>query len=170
MLVPVQSTAMPSPHYQRKVFFDYPGTAYIKITEGCSNYCSYCAIPLIRGELRSRQIEDVVLEAQNLISKGMYELVLIGQDLGNYGKDLSGQCMLLDLMQALSNIEKDFRIRFLYIHPDHFPSEIGSDPQKNEPLWFCYKISGSDIENKKRVAYVYDSFHFSCWISRRNRR
>jgi len=124
LLVPVQSTAMPSPHYPRMVFFDYPGTAHIKITEGCSNYCSYCAIPLIRGELRSREIEDVVLEAQNLIAKGMFELVLIGQDLGNYGKDLSGRCMLLDLMQALSNIEKDFRIRFLYIHPDHFPSEI----------------------------------------------
>ncbi len=124
VLATAQNKKMPSPYYPRIVFFDYPGTAHIKITEGCSNYCSYCAIPLIRGELRSRNIEDIVLEARNLIAQGMFELVLIGQDLGNYGKDLSGRCLLMDLMEALSNIEADFRIRFLYIHPDHFPSEI----------------------------------------------
>jgi len=119
-----QPLSMPIPYYPRTTFFDYPGTAHIKITEGCSNHCSFCAIPLIRGELRSRPIDDIVGEAQNLIAQSKYELVLVGQDLGNYGKDLVGHCLLPELLEAIATLNAAFRVRVLYIHPDHFPYQI----------------------------------------------
>ena len=124
LLTTPQQRVMPPTYYPRTTFFDFPGTAHIKITEGCSNHCSYCAIPLIRGELRSRRSEDVVAEARALIDKGIFELVLIGQDLGNYGKDIAGRCMLPDLLTSLAGLRGNFRVRVLYIHPDHFPYEI----------------------------------------------
>jgi ribosomal protein S12 methylthiotransferase len=119
-----QRKNMPQSYYPRKTFYDFPGTAHLKIMEGCSNHCSYCAIPLIRGELRSRSIDDIVAEAQNLVRVGIYEVVLIGQDLGNFGKDSTGRCLLPELLSTLDRLEGNFRIRVLYIHPDHFPFEI----------------------------------------------
>jgi ribosomal protein S12 methylthiotransferase len=105
--------------------FDYPGTAHVKATEGCSNFCSFCAIPLIRGRLRSRPVDEVLAECLDLAAQGARELVLIGQDLGSYGRDLSGGDSLLpELLAALSDSEGDFRVRVLYIHPDHFPEGI----------------------------------------------
>ena len=115
----------------RPVLFNYKGTAFVKITEGCSNHCSFCAIPLIRGELRSRKPESVVKEIQQLVSNGVYEINLIGQDLAAYGtgaedfqlenKNLSP---VAQLFQMISNIEGDFIVRPLYIHPDHFNKDI----------------------------------------------
>ena len=104
-----------------------PGSAYVKITEGCDNKCTYCAIPLIRGPMRSRPIDSVVSECRGLISRGIRELCLIGQDLGSYGLDrarLAGQSELPALLTALSALEGDFWIRLLYIHPDRFPHGI----------------------------------------------
>jgi ribosomal protein S12 methylthiotransferase len=124
LLATSQQSVMPPSYYPRTTLFDYPGTAHIKITEGCSNHCSYCAIPLIRGELRSRRTEDIVAEARALIDRGIFELVLVGQDLGNYGKDIAGRCTLPDLLASLAGLRGDFRVRVLYIHPDHFPYEI----------------------------------------------
>ncbi|MCX8013007.1 MAG: 30S ribosomal protein S12 methylthiotransferase RimO [Rectinema sp.] len=124
VLSPPPPSRMPEHVYIRKTIFDFPGTAHIKIAEGCSNHCAYCAIPLIRGELRSRNIDDIVEECRVLIDRGMFELVLIGQDLGNYGRDLGGRCLLPDLFEALERIPGEFRVRPLYIHPDHFPMEI----------------------------------------------
>ncbi len=124
VFAPAQGSIMPETYYSRKTLFDFPGTAHLKITEGCSNRCAYCAIPLIRGELRSRSIDDVVAEARELIARGVYELVLIGQDLGNFGKDRAGRCLLPELLERLDAIEGTFRVRVLYIHPDHFPCEI----------------------------------------------
>ena len=71
--------------YKRNTFFNFKNSAYVKITEGCSNHCSFCAIPVIRGELRSRPIKDVVKEVQSLIKKGFFEINLIGQDLAAFG-------------------------------------------------------------------------------------
>lgn len=105
----------------------FPGSAYVKITEGCDNKCTYCAIPLIRGPMRSRPIVSVVFECRGLIARGIKELCLIGQDLGSYGLDRvgqSGQSELPALLSALSTLEGDFWIRLLYIHPDRFPRGI----------------------------------------------
>lgn len=114
---------------KRPVLFNFPGTAFVKITEGCSNHCSFCAIPLIRGELRSRPKNQIIDEIKELVADGVYEINLIGQDLAAYEvdskneeqKNLSGLAILL---KEISEIEGDFIVRPLYIHPDHFNLDI----------------------------------------------
>ncbi len=109
---------------KRKELLSFPGTAYLKISEGCNHCCSYCAIPLIRGPLRSRPFEKVVEEAKRLISTGIYEINIIAQDLGAYGLDLYGQSRFVELMDRLSSLEGDYVLRMLYIHPDTFPLDL----------------------------------------------
>ena len=121
--VPVQPTTMAKTYYARTRLFDFPGTAHVKITEGCDNHCSFCAIPLIRGCLRSRPLSNIVDECESLIAKGIAEIVLIGQDLGSYGAETGGPG-LPELLSTLSSMKGNFRIRTLYIHPDHFPDGI----------------------------------------------
>lgn len=111
---------------KRPVLYNFKGSAFVKITEGCSNNCSFCAIPLIRGKVRSRKIEDIVGEIKELVAAGVYEINLIGQDLaafeaGGESGSLSG---LARLLAAISKLEGDFIIRPLYIHPDHFNRDI----------------------------------------------
>jgi len=102
-----------------------PGSAYVKISEGCNNCCSYCAIPLIRGSLVSRTITDIVEECRLLLARGIAELNIVGQDIGVYGTDISkNNSMLPDLLNAISALEGNFWVRLLYIHPDHFPIKI----------------------------------------------
>jgi ribosomal protein S12 methylthiotransferase len=111
----------------RRRLFDFPGTAHVKAAEGCSNNCSYCAIPLIRGPLRSRPIDDVAGECRTLVGRGIRELVLIGQDLGSFGRDSVSSAsspLLPDLIRAISRIEGDFRVRVMYLHPDNFPEGL----------------------------------------------
>lgn len=98
--------------------------AYLKITDGCDNHCSYCAIPHIRGKSRSRTIESVVIEAQNLIANGVKELILIGQDITRFGYDLTGKGELVPLLKQLDQLEGDFVIRLLYLHPARYPDEL----------------------------------------------
>jgi ribosomal protein S12 methylthiotransferase len=119
------------PEVRRSRLLDFPGTAHVKITEGCSNRCTYCAIPLIRGPLHSRSVSEVVAECAWLIGRGIHELNLVGQDLGSYGRDLGpsggslgGERLLPELLAGLSALKGDFRARVLYIHPDFFPEEI----------------------------------------------
>jgi len=100
-----------------------PGSAYVKISEGCDNHCAFCAIPLIRGGLRSRTPEDIIEECKTLLNRGIKELCLIGQDTGSYGKDLNTGG-LPDLMESISKLKGDFWVRTLYIHPDNFPLPI----------------------------------------------
>jgi ribosomal protein S12 methylthiotransferase len=102
-----------------------PGSAYVKIAEGCNNCCTFCSIPLIRGGLRSRPIPEILIECRELLDRGIKEICLVGQDIGSYGKDISGKKSLLpDLLEALSGFEGDFWVRLLYIHPDNFPLPI----------------------------------------------
>jgi len=101
-----------------------PGSAYVKISEGCSNNCSYCAILLIRGGLVSRTIPDIVDECRTLLARGIKELCIIGQDIGAYGMEGMKVSKLPELLNAISKQEGDFWVRLLYIHPDHFPLEI----------------------------------------------
>lgn len=108
----------------RKELLGYPGSAYLKISEGCNHCCSYCAIPLIRGPLRSRPMEKVIAEAERLIASGVYEINLIAQDLGAYGLDIYGKQMFVSLLECLSSLDGDFVLRLLYIHPDTFPEGL----------------------------------------------
>lgn len=107
---------------ERPVLFNFPGSAFVKITEGCSNHCSFCAIPLIRGEVRSRPEVEILEEVKQLISDGVYEINLIGQDLAVYGKEFGTS--LAVLLKKIAAVKGDFIVRPLYIHPDHFTDDI----------------------------------------------
>lgn len=96
---------------------------YLRISDGCSNNCSYCAIPSIRGAMRSVPIDDLVHEAEALATDGQdvfQELVVIAQDTANYGMDLYGRKALPELLERLANLPHYRWIRVMYLHPDHF--------------------------------------------------
>lgn len=101
-----------------------PYTAYLKIADGCNNRCTYCAIPLIRGDYRSRKIEDILDEANLLANQGVKELVVIAQDTTYYGKDIYGKLMLPELLKELNKIDKIEWIRVLYAYPDFITDEL----------------------------------------------
>ena len=101
-----------------------PWTAYLKIAEGCSNHCAYCAIPLIRGDNVSVPMETLVSEAKELAKRGVKELVLNAQDTTKYGVDLYGRRSLLPLLQQLHAIEGFHWIRILYMYPDEIDDEL----------------------------------------------
>ncbi|MGB4514805.1 MAG: MiaB/RimO family radical SAM methylthiotransferase, partial [Bacillota bacterium] len=94
-----------------------PHTAYIKIAEGCSNRCSYCIIPELRGKFRSRPIDSIVREARHLAQHGARELILIAQDTTRYGEDLYGTYSLDRLLKEVSKIDEVRWIRVLYMYP-----------------------------------------------------
>ncbi len=101
-----------------------PHFAYLRISDGCNNHCSYCAIPSIRGELKSVPIEELVTEAESLVEKGVKELIITAQDTANYGVDIYGKSCLPQLLKELHKIEKLEWIRILYLHPAHITSKI----------------------------------------------
>ena len=92
--------------------------AYLKIADGCDNFCTYCTIPYIRGRYRSRRIEDVVEEAKSLVANGVVELILVAQDVTRYGTELYKTNRLLDLLKELTKIEDLRWIRLLYCYPE----------------------------------------------------
>jgi ribosomal protein S12 methylthiotransferase len=104
-------------------FLSLPGSAYVKISEGCDNCCSFCAIPIIRGSLASRTIPDILEECRALLNRGIAELCVIGQDIGSFGMETAAS-QLPELLNAISSLEGHFWVRLLYIHPDHFPMRI----------------------------------------------
>lgn len=98
--------------------------AYIKISEGCNNRCSFCAIPAIRGPFRSRTIEDIEEEAKALAKNGAKEIILIGQDTTRYGQDLYGEYSLAKLLKRLCQIDGIHWIRTLYCYPEAITDEL----------------------------------------------
>lgn len=122
----------------RKTLLNFSGSAYVKITEGCSNHCSFCAIPLIRGEVRSRPTESVVQEIKELVEKGIYEINLIGQDLAAFG--LENKESLPYLLSKISELKGDFVVRLLYIHPDHFTKDIIKEIKKDSRFLHYFDI------------------------------
>ena len=111
-----------------------PHTAYLKIAEGCDNRCTYCAIPLIRGKLRSRTIEDIVHEARELDRAGVKELNLIAQDTSRYGLDLYGEYKLAELVREITKNTSIPWIRLLYCYPDKITDELIEEFNSNERL------------------------------------
>ena len=108
--------------------------AYIKIGEGCSNRCTYCAIPYIRGPFVSRKMEDIIEEAKELADKGIKELIVIAQDTTKYGEDIYGKSKLAELLQELSKIEGIKWLRFLYSYPEGITDELIEVVQKNDKI------------------------------------
>ena len=111
-----------------------PHTAYLKVSEGCDNLCTYCAIPLIRGRHRSRTIEDIVAEAKDLEKNGIKELNLIAQDTTRYGLDIYGEYSLARLVRALTEQTNIPWIRLLYCYPDKITDELIEELKNNDRL------------------------------------
>ena len=98
--------------------------AYLKIAEGCSNCCTYCAIPKIRGKFRSREMENIIAEAKSLAENGVKELIVVAQDTTKYGIDLYGELKLSELLRELCKIDGIEWIRTLYCYPESITDEL----------------------------------------------
>lgn len=109
-------------------------TAYIRIAEGCDNFCTYCAIPKIRGRFRSRKMENIIEEAKLLASKGVKELILVAQDTTIYGRDLYKENKLHVLLEELSNIDQIEWIRLLYCYPEELYPELIDEMATNKKI------------------------------------
>ena len=119
---------------RRSTSLSLPRSSYLKISEGCNHRCNFCAIPIIRGPLRSRPFDKVVAEAKRLISEGVYEINVIAQDLGAYGTDWGSGEQFTRLIKTLANLEGDFVLRMLYIHPDTFPLSLIDIVKENKKI------------------------------------
>jgi ribosomal protein S12 methylthiotransferase len=111
-------------HRTPRLFTSSPGSVYLKIAEGCSNHCSYCVIPQIRGNLRSRDISSVLNEARRAVRRGVKEINLIAQDITAYGRDFGDEKDLTALLRGLVKIRGLAWIRLLYAHPAHVTPEL----------------------------------------------
>lgn len=108
--------------------------AYLKIADGCSNCCTYCAIPSIRGKYRSRKMEDILSEAKELAELGVKELIVIAQDTTRYGEDLYGELKLPELLNRLCEIDKIHWIRLFYCYPDRITDELLETMKKQQKV------------------------------------
>jgi ribosomal protein S12 methylthiotransferase len=111
-------------HRSPRIHTSPPGSMYLKVSEGCANFCSYCVIPRIRGRLRSRPISSILKEAEQAASREVKEINLIAQDITAYGKDRKDGSNLVRLLKRLAKVEGVRWIRLLYAHPAHLTEEL----------------------------------------------
>lgn len=111
-----------------------PAWAYLRIAEGCNNFCAFCAIPYIRGRYRSRSMENILEEARDLAAHGVKELIVIAQDITRYGTDLYGRRSLAALCRELAKIEGVEWIRLHYLYPDQFDDELIDEIASNHKI------------------------------------
>ena len=121
--------------------------AYLRIAEGCSNFCTYCAIPKIRGPFVSRKMEDVIEEAEKLANEGYEELIIIAQDTTKYGIDIYGESKLAELLKELCKIEKLKWIRFLYAYPETITDELIEVVKNEDKICKYFDIPIQHISN-----------------------
>lgn len=121
--------------------------AYLKIGEGCSNKCTYCAIPYIRGPFVSREMDEILNEAKMLAKKGIKELIVIAQDTTKYGVDIYGESKLAELLEKLSKIDGIEWIRFLYSYPEGITDELIKTVANNNKIAKYFDIPIQHISN-----------------------
>lgn len=126
--------------YRNRVISTGKKMAYLKIAEGCDNFCTYCAIPYIRGRYESRKFEDIVEEAKQLADQGYEEIILIAQDTTKYGIDLYGKLRLPELLTEICKIEKIKWVRFLYAYPESITDELISVVKKEKKICHYFDI------------------------------
>ncbi len=114
--------------------------AYLKIADGCSNRCTYCAIPYIRGPQISRKMEDIIEEAKRLATEGYKELILIAQDTTKYGTDIYGEPKLVELLEEISKIDQIKWIRFLYAYPETITPDLIKLVKENDKICKYFDI------------------------------
>lgn len=140
-------TPFSTPNSNRRLITTPNHYAYLKISEGCSWGCSFCAIPLIRGKHISKPIPELVDQAKSLVSDGVKELILIAQDSTFYGKDIYGERKLPELINSLSQIEGLEWIRLHYTYPSAFPLEVLDEMQSNPKVCKYIDIPLQHISN-----------------------
>jgi ribosomal protein S12 methylthiotransferase len=123
-------------------------TAYLKIAEGCSNYCTYCAIPYIQGKYVSREYDDIIDEAHMLVEKGITEVVVIAQDTTKYGVDLYGKDRLPELLNDLCKIDGIKWIRFLYSYPEGISDELIDVVKNNDKICSYFDLPIQHISDE----------------------
>ena len=141
---------LPMPEYDEfmeRVITTGKNYAYLKIGEGCSNNCTYCAIPYIRGKFVSRKMEDILDEAQMLAKAGIKEIIVIAQDTTKYGIDIYGKPKLVELLNELSKIKEIKWIRFLYSYPEGITDDLIELVAKNEKIAKYFDIPIQHISN-----------------------
>lgn len=154
--------------WERDRLFSYPGSAYLKISEGCNHRCGFCAIPIIRGPLRSRPKHVVLDEAEALVKRGIREINLIAQDLAAYGTDWDGKSHFLELLSEITKIEGSFKVRLLYIHPDAFPLELLDMIKGNSKIlpYFDIPIQHASVKLLRPMKRMGDSETYSNLVSK----
>lgn len=131
-----------------RVLSNSPHFAYLKISDGCNNCCSYCTIPRIRGRYRSTPIEDLLAEAENLAKLGVKELIIVAQDTTRYGTDLYGEPKLCELIEKLSKIKTIERIRLHYCYPEMIGDELLHMIETNHKICGYLDIPFQHIDDK----------------------
>lgn len=111
-----------------------PGWAYLRIAEGCNNFCSFCAIPYIRGRYRSRTEENILEEVRDLAAHGIKEIIVVAQDTTLYGTDLYGRRCLAELCRKMSEVDGVEWIRLHYLYPDQFDDELIDEIANNDKI------------------------------------
>ncbi len=134
--------------YMERVVATGNKTAYLKIAEGCSNHCTYCAIPSIRGEYVSRPMGAVLREAQRLADLGYQELIVIAQDTTKYGIDLYGEPKLAELLEKLCQLDGPRWIRFLYAYPESITDELIQVVKENDKICHYFDIPLQHFSDK----------------------
>lgn len=124
-----------------------PGFAYLRIAEGCNNRCAYCVIPSIRGAYRSREMDDIVNEAEALAQTGVKELIVVAQDITRYGTDIYGKRSLSELLRRLCRIRGVEWIRLHYLYPDEFDDELIETIAKEDKILNYLDIPIQHINN-----------------------
>ncbi len=135
------------PNFPKRSLLTPPHYSYLRISDGCENFCSYCAIPYIRGKLRSRKISDITEETKYLAEQGVKELIIIAQDTTNYGKDIYEKSQLVQLLNELEKIEGIKWIRLLYLHPAHITKQLINKIAESEKICHYFDIPIQHINN-----------------------
>ena len=158
-LINKKTTSKNTLDYLDRVISTGDTTAYLKIAEGCSNRCTYCAIPYIRGPFVSRKMEDVLEEAEMLAKKGIKELIVIAQDTTKYGIDIYGESRLAELLDKLCKIDGFKWIRFLYAYPESITDELIDVVKRNDKICKYFDIPLQHFADKvlKRMNRKSDS-------------
>jgi ribosomal protein S12 methylthiotransferase RimO len=123
-------------------------TAYLRISEGCDNFCTYCVIPKIRGRYRSREIENILKEAKSLADQGTKEIILVAQDTTRYGIDIYGEKMLPELIKQISKVDGIEWIRVLYCYPEEITDELIDEIANNDKVCNYLDIPIQHISNE----------------------
>ncbi|MBE5731080.1 MAG: 30S ribosomal protein S12 methylthiotransferase RimO [Clostridiales bacterium] len=127
------NSTTPCKEITNRIMTTPPHYAYLKIADGCDNFCTYCTIPSIRGRYRSMPIDDLVLEAKMLASSGVKEIILVAQDVTRYGMDLYGELKLVELIRQLSQLDFTW-IRLMYCYPELVTDELIAEIKDNDKV------------------------------------